>query len=153
MGMITDGLNKPKVDSIEGLSPSIAIGQRVLSNNPRSTVGTYTEILTYLRILYAELGTRICPSCGNSIPPNFEEVNESELDAKETSCPYCKIKLKPLTMASFSFNKTEGACPKCKGLGTHVTVDYSKLVNENLTIAEGAFSFCSNVYRNVSKVC
>ncbi len=139
MGMITDGLNKPKVDCIEGLSPSIAIGQRVLSSNPRSTVGTYTEILTYLRILYAELGTRICPTCSNAIAPNFEEASDTELDTKETVCPHCKAKLKPLSMATFSFNKTEGACPKCKGLGNVTTADYSKIVDEDKTIAEGAF--------------
>ncbi len=139
MGMITDGLNKPKVDSIEGLSPSIAIGQRVLSSNPRSTVGTYTEILTYLRILYAELATRICPACSTAIPPSFEETDQNELDRKEVACPHCKTKCKPLSMATFSFNKTEGACPSCKGLGTVTTADYSIVVDENKTIAEGAF--------------
>ncbi len=144
MGMITDGLNKPKVDSIEGLSPSIAIGQRVLSNNPRSTVGTYTEILTYLRILYAQLGIRTCFECGNKIPLNFDDSEESDLNKKEISCPYCGVKLKPLSMASFSFNKTEGACSKCNGTGKIITADYSKIVDENKSIAEGAFYMWSS---------
>ncbi len=56
MGMVTDGLNKAKVESITGLAPSIAISQRAIGNSSKSTVGTYTEILTYLRVLYAKLG-------------------------------------------------------------------------------------------------
>ncbi len=137
MGMVTDGLNKPKVDNIEGLSPSISVGQKVLSKNPRSTVGTYTEILTYLRILYAKLATRTCPHCSKKIPPNYDE--DEEIDFTDTNCPNCKTKLHHLSMASFSFNKTEGACPKCKGIGTITTADYSKIIDENKTISEGGF--------------
>ncbi len=137
MGMVTDGLNKPKIDSIEGLSPSISVGQRVLSRNPRSTVGTYTEILTYLRILYAKLATRICVNCKGEIPPNFDE--DEGIDFQDNNCPHCKTKLQHLSMASFSFNKTEGACKKCKGIGTITSADYSKLLDEEKTIKDGAF--------------
>ncbi|MEN6441139.1 MAG: excinuclease ABC subunit UvrA [Syntrophobacter sp.] len=56
-------LNAPLVDEIEGLSPSIAIEQKGLPSNPRSTVGTLTEILDYLRLLFARLGTLYCPKC------------------------------------------------------------------------------------------
>lgn len=55
-------LDKPKVDSIEGLSPTIAIDQKTTSKNPRSTVGTVTEIYDYLRLLYARVGTVYCPN-------------------------------------------------------------------------------------------
>ena len=55
------GMNKPDVDSIEGLSPAISIDQKSTSNNPRSTVGTVTEIYDYLRVLYARIGTPYCP--------------------------------------------------------------------------------------------
>ena len=55
------GVEKPDVDSIEGLSPSIAIDQKTTSNNPRSTVGTVTEIFDYLRLLYARVGHAYCP--------------------------------------------------------------------------------------------
>ena len=55
------GIEKPDVDSIEGLSPSIAIDQKTTSNNPRSTVGTVTEIFDYLRLLYARVGHAYCP--------------------------------------------------------------------------------------------
>ncbi len=56
------GVEKPDVDSIEGLSPSIAIDQKTTSNNPRSTVGTVTEIFDYLRLLYARVGHAYCPT-------------------------------------------------------------------------------------------
>src|SRR6056300_989737 len=56
-------LAKPAVDAIEGLSPAIAIEQRPLAKNPRSTVGTVTEISDYLRLLYARVGVPHCPEC------------------------------------------------------------------------------------------
>lgn len=62
-------LEKPDVDSIEGLSPSIAIEQKMISRNPRSTVGTVTEIYDYLRVLYANIGIAHCPNCGRKISP------------------------------------------------------------------------------------
>ena len=55
-------MNKPDVDSIEGLSPAISIEQKTTSKNPRSTVGTITEIYDYLRLLYARIGTPYCPT-------------------------------------------------------------------------------------------
>ena len=60
-------MDKPDVDSIEGLSPSIAIEQRTSSRNPRSTVGTVTEIYDYLRVLFARVGRPHCPKCGIEI--------------------------------------------------------------------------------------
>ncbi|MCL4479490.1 MAG: excinuclease ABC subunit UvrA [Deltaproteobacteria bacterium] len=60
-------MNKSDVDSIEGLSPAISIEQRSLSHNPRSTVGTITEIYDYLRVLYARIGIPHCPQCGKEL--------------------------------------------------------------------------------------
>ncbi len=60
-------MEKPNVESIEGLSPAISIDQKTTSNNPRSTVGTVTEIHDYLRLLYARIGIPHCPVCGNEI--------------------------------------------------------------------------------------
>ena len=60
-------MEKPEVDAIEGLSPAISIDQKSTSNNPRSTVGTVTEIYDYLRLLYARCGTPHCPKCGRVI--------------------------------------------------------------------------------------
>ncbi|HEX6096735.1 MAG TPA: excinuclease ABC subunit UvrA [Thermoanaerobaculia bacterium] len=62
-------MEKPDVDSIEGLSPAISIEQRTTSRNPRSTVGTVTEIYDYLRLLYASVGTPHCTQCGQEIRP------------------------------------------------------------------------------------
>lgn len=60
-------MDKPDVDSIDGLSPAISIDQKTTSHNPRSTVGTVTEIYDYLRLLYARVGTPHCPQCGERI--------------------------------------------------------------------------------------
>ncbi len=62
-------MEKPDVDAIEGLSPAISIEQKSVSRNPRSTVGTVTEIHDYLRLLYASVGVPHCPQCGNEIRP------------------------------------------------------------------------------------
>ncbi len=68
-------LDKPDVESIEGLSPAISIDQKSTSNNPRSTVGTVTEIYDYLRLLYARIGTPHCPECGCEIAPqSIDEI-------------------------------------------------------------------------------
>ena len=60
-------MDKPDVDYIEGLSPAISIDQKTTSRNPRSTVGTVTEIYDYLRLLFARIGHAHCPSCGKPI--------------------------------------------------------------------------------------
>ena len=60
LGLVADGLTKPPVDSISGLSPSISIDQHLTNHSPRSTVGTVTEVFTYLRVLFARLGHRPC---------------------------------------------------------------------------------------------
>ncbi|MBQ9098519.1 MAG: excinuclease ABC subunit UvrA [Clostridia bacterium] len=65
--MFLGQLDKPDLDSIEGLSPAISIDQKTTSKNPRSTVGTVTEIYDYLRLLYARIGVPHCPICGKEI--------------------------------------------------------------------------------------
>ncbi len=65
--MFLGQMSKPDVDRIEGLSPAIAIDQKTTNNNPRSTVGTVTEIYDYLRLLYARIGVPHCPKCGKVI--------------------------------------------------------------------------------------
>jgi excinuclease ABC subunit A len=66
-------MEKPDVDSIEGLSPAISIDQKTTSRNPRSTVGTVTEIYDYLRLLWARIGTPHCPECGDEITGQTQE--------------------------------------------------------------------------------
>ena len=75
--MFLGQMDKPDVDSIEGLSPAISIDQKTTSKNPRSTVGTVTEIYDYLRLLYARLGIPHCPVCGKEIR---QQTTDSILD-------------------------------------------------------------------------
>ncbi|TBL79380.1 excinuclease ABC subunit UvrA [Paenibacillus thalictri] len=150
MGMVTDYLSKPNVDSITGLSPSISIGQHNNNRNPRSTVGTVTEIYTYLRVLYARLGERPCPSCGRQVKPVFErqtslspigkesdQLEEENGEEHHVECPSCRHKLPELTMAHFSFNKMLGACPSCGGLGFTSRLQLAAMIDEKLSVTDG----------------
>ncbi|MFA5925742.1 MAG: excinuclease ABC subunit UvrA [Parcubacteria group bacterium] len=75
-------MEKPDVDSIEGLSPAISIDQKASSHNPRSTVGTVTEIHDYLRLLYAKIGVAHCPECGKEISKmSIDEIVDRILEA------------------------------------------------------------------------
>ncbi len=79
-------LEKPNVDYIEGLSPAIAIEQRTSSRNPRSTVGTVTEIYDYLRLLFARIGLPYCPNCNKKIASQTtDQIVDSILALKENS--------------------------------------------------------------------
>ncbi|MFN2135193.1 MAG: excinuclease ABC subunit UvrA, partial [Candidatus Promineifilaceae bacterium] len=72
-------MEKPDVDQIEGLSPAVSIDQKGVSHNPRSTVGTVTEIYDYLRLLYARAGVPHCPVCGRSVMPQSAEQIVSDV--------------------------------------------------------------------------
>ena len=77
-------MDKPDVEYIDGLSPAISIDQKSTSNNPRSTVGTVTEIYDYLRLLYARVGTPFCPECGAEIKPQtIDEIVNSILKLQQ----------------------------------------------------------------------
>ena len=240
------GTTKPNVESIEGLSPSIAIDQKTTSNNPRSTVGTITEIYDFYRLLFARIGKPYCPNhkieiSSQSITDILEqiykykegsnlqilspkiinkkgshkdlltflkkegflrvEINNKilrldeniELDknvkhnisiivdrvvldvdnrsrifeaiqmasnysdgiihirnidenkinffSKNFSCPHGDFSIGKLEPRMFSFNSPQGACFKCKGLGTNEEVTWEKLVDESLTILEGGILY------------
>jgi len=131
-GKVTESLSKPEVAAIEGLLPAIAIGQTHFNRNPRSTVGTTTEIYTYLRILYAKLGHRPCPRCGATVaPPGFAA-------AAERACPACGEPVPELTMAHFSYSRPEGFCETCSGIGAVPIVDLGRLFDGSKSIEEGA---------------
>ena len=77
-------MEKPDVESIEGLSPAISIDQKTTSKNPRSTVGTVTEIYDYLRLLYARVGVPYCPNCGKKIEKQtIDQIIDSILTLEE----------------------------------------------------------------------
>lgn len=150
LGLVSHGLAKPPVDLISGLSPTISVDQHLTNHSPRSTVGTATEVFTYLRVLYARLGQRPCPTCGKTILPAFDPANaewESETGADEDdapapeatfACPHCGAPVPEIGMANFSFNKPDGACPTCTGLGVVHQANIQRLVDEHKSIREGA---------------
>jgi len=77
-------MDKPDVDKIEGISPAISIDQRKAAKNPRSTVGTMTEIYDYLRLLFARIGTPYCPKCGREITrQTIDQITEQILKLKK----------------------------------------------------------------------
>ncbi len=137
LGLVTY-TSKPPLDGISGLSPSISVDQRITNHSPRSTVGTATEVFTYLRVLYARVGHRPCPRCGGDIAPAHEDTSETHwdddeglngdsLDLSSVACPHCGAPVPEMNMAMFSFNKPAGACPTCTGLGTIYSPNLDKL--------------------------
>ena len=82
--MFLGQMEKPNVESIEGLSPAISIDQKTTSKNPRSTVGTVTEIHDYLRLLYARTGVPHCPKCGKEIKNvSIDQINAKIMEASK----------------------------------------------------------------------
>ena len=136
-----EGIRKPEVERIRGASPAVAILQTALNNNPRSTVGTVTDIYTDLRMIYEKLGVRKCPHCGKMI---------SSADCREETekigndffvymyCCACGRRMDKITRSHFSFNTKEGACPVCEGLGKVHSVRRDRVVEEELSLEEGA---------------
>jgi excinuclease ABC subunit A len=275
-------MKKPDVDFIEGLSPAISIDQKSASHNPRSTVGTVTEIYDYLRLLFARIGHPHCPKCGREIShlskeqivnsiyelltksgsqrikmlilapivkdrkgeytelftdlkkrgykkaridnhiysldeefvliktnrhtieavvdeviltkdtnrsriatdveqslklgngelivalikdagfslPDKPKKMEDELFSEKFACPVCNISLPEIEPRIFSFNTPHGACPKCNGLGTILTIDRDLVFNDNLSIGEGGIMPFTNLFerdtwfsRTIKTVC
>jgi excinuclease ABC subunit A len=145
LGQVTDFLSKPKVKSISGLSPAISIEQRNSNKNPRSTVGTITEVYTYLRVLYARMGVRRCPKCQSEVSPAYiipASNDYGKIDETATTgnveCPECHYILTPMSMAHFSFNKPEGACPVCMGIGISHKLQIENLLDMDKSVPEGA---------------
>ncbi|WP_086229727.1 excinuclease ABC subunit UvrA [Campylobacter devanensis] len=244
-----DRVGKPDVDHIEGLTPAIAIDQKSTSKNPRSTVGTITEIYDYLRLLYARIGIQHCPKCDQVVSqmsasdiidqilklPNgtkitilspivrekkgsfadtleslankgfiramidgvmvrldeeielsktkkhtikavidrvvvneensariaddvqkglYESFGELEIEilnadeiglesshihfSEHNACFNCKISFNTLEPLSFSFNSPKGACSSCDGLGIRFSLDLNKIIDDSLSIEDGA---------------
>jgi excinuclease ABC subunit A len=121
MGMVTFLLSKPKVDAIIGLSPSISVDQVRSNRSPRSTVGTSTDVYTYLRILFARLGERDCPECGKRVSPPLETLTGSDEGYVDEAG-----------------DDEYFACLHCGGRGTVYDVDLSTLVDEEKSISDGA---------------
>lgn len=127
------------VKKITGLQPSIAIEQKGLGSNPRSTVASVTKIGDYLRLLFATIGERICPYCNEAVPEN-------------NVCKVCGTIFFTLTPAVFNYNHPEYMCPVCKGLGEELQVDVDLIVpNPELSILDGASPWWGNLRKHREK--
>ena len=116
--MFLGQMEKPDVDYIEGLSPAISIDQKTTSKNPRSTVGTVTEIYDYMRLLWARIGTPHCPKCGKDIVLRKTKKGRRYYGCEDN--PECDF---------MSWQKpSEEKCPKC---GSYMVEKGNKLVCGN----------------------
>ncbi len=144
------GLNKPKIDFIRNLSPAIMIKQIESNKNPRSTVGTLTDIYTELRMVYEKLGVRSCPCCNEVISSAEckEEVEKADGDFKVfMTCNRCNHRMEKLTRTHFSYNTREGACKTCQGLGKVLSINKNATIHDNLSLEEGAVDFWEQKYK------
>ncbi|MGF7145141.1 excinuclease ABC subunit A [Anaerotaenia torta] len=144
-----EGIHKPKVERIRGASPAIAITQKAAYTNPRSTVGTMTDIYTDLRMVYEKLGVRTCPFCGEIISAadcreETEKINDEFF--VYMYCCQCGKRMNKVTRTHFSFNTREGACPTCQGLGRVHSVIREKTVDESLPLEAGAVRCWEKAY-------
>ncbi|CZR06317.1 ATP-binding cassette domain-containing protein [Trichococcus collinsii] len=145
------GIRKPDIDAIRNVSPAVKIQQQAYNKNPRSTVGTVTDIYTDLRMLFEKLSTRDCPNCGKkfSSADCREETEKTADDFRVFQyCPHCDHRMEKLTRTHFSYNTREGACATCQGMGEVLTVAEEKVFNEELTPEEGAVVFWEKRYRD-----
>lgn len=117
-----------RFEEVKGMTPAIAINQNSKTQNPRSTLGTVTEIYDYYRLLYSRAGRTFCPECGTRL--NNGDCKKCGFQGKET-----------LTTSMFSFNHEHGACTACKGLGYRTVCSIDKLIsNPKLALANGAMN-------------
>lgn len=145
IGMTAEAIGKPKVDAIVGLSPSISVGQHVTNRNPRSTVGTITDIHTYLRVIYEKLGERPCPHCGSRFVPGPDSsqvghgVGDDQVEDGHASirCPHCNGAMEGFTRRHFSYNTPDGACEGCDGLGNTVSLNLDAVFDQEKSLREG----------------
>lgn len=121
---VSDGLERPEVDSITGLPPAVAIAQRAIGRNPRSTVGTFTGIQDRLRLLFSVIGHRHCPSCNRRIQPRTQE----EITQLLQNLSDHALKLRPYGTQHVMVSSTIGQ-----------TIDWSSVVGEALETGKGAF--------------
>src|SRR5438874_1667212 len=146
-------MDKPDVDFIEGLSPAVSIDQKSTSRNPRSTVGTITEVYDYLRLLAARATAkqRLTDSIetalglgGGLVILEFVDRSPGDPERERTfsehlACLYDDLSFDELEPRSFSFNSPYGACPTCTGLGTKLEADPELIVPDpTKTLAQGA---------------
>lgn len=136
--MEADALTDSHVDRITGLQPAIAIEQRSLSNNPRSTVGTVTRIAEVMKLLFTAIGERRCPTC-------HEPVDE-------TNVCTCGTVLFDKSPQMFGYNHPDYMCPVCKGLGVEMRIDEDLIVQHpEKSLLDSASSLWGNLRKHKKK--
>jgi len=128
-------MSKPDVDSIDGLSPSISIDQKTTSNNPRSTVGTVTEIYDYLRLLYAHIGRVFCPNCKKEISTQSIDViidKIMELEGKKLQIMAAVVKGKKGTFVKELENLRKEGYVRVNIDGENRTLDEDIVLEKNI---------------------
>lgn len=144
------GIPKPKLDAMRHVSPAVRISQAESNKNPRSTLGTVTNIYTDLRMVYEKLSVRACPHCESMISAaDCKEVTE-KVDGDfhvYMDCCHCNGRMVKLTRTHFSYNTREGACPTCEGLGHVWSVVKERCVDASLSLEDGAVRYWSGPYK------
>jgi excinuclease ABC subunit A len=125
--------DKPDLDSIEGLCSAVAIDQEIASRNPRSTVGTVTDVYDMLRLLYSRIGVALCSRCRKPMTAS---------PSGRLACPaHPDVEGPEMSSRAFSFNLPFGVCGECDGLGTRMEVDPDLVVpNPSLSLGQGALA-------------
>ena len=135
------GIKKPAVEAIKNVSPAILIGPGGANNNPRSSLGTVTDIYTELRMIYEKLGTYPCSQCGQLL--HADECREETEKVNDEFhvymyCTHCGSRIPKLTRTHFSYNTREGACPACQGLGHRLDIRPDAVVDKEKSLEDGA---------------
>ena len=121
-----------KVERIEDVPAALALHQRPMPPDIRSTFGTQTELLNYIRLLFSRLGSHICPN-GHRLEPSANVALDKKL-----VCTTCQTEFFGPSAEELAFN-SDGACPKCQGTGTIRTIKTNALIpDETLTLRQGA---------------
>ncbi|PKO16122.1 MAG: ABC-ATPase UvrA [Chloroflexi bacterium HGW-Chloroflexi-10] len=144
------GIRKPKIDFIRNVSPAIMITQNESNKNPRSTVGTLTDIYTELRMVYEKLGVRVCPHCNQVISAAECKEEVEKADGKFNVfmvCNLCNYRMEKLTRTYFSHNTREGGCETCQGLGKVLAINQGNVIQESISLEDGAVDFWVQNYK------
>ncbi|PMD69149.1 excinuclease ABC subunit UvrA [Companilactobacillus nuruki] len=135
-------MGRSDVKGIKNLPSTIALRQRPVVPSVRSTVGTMTESLNILRLMYSRLASIVCPN-GHRIQPTLKISEVMDLPTSDEAmgqmiCPVCGIKFMAFSAEDFAFN-SEGACPTCQGTGFLKEIELKKIIpDEELSINDGA---------------
>lgn len=134
--------NKAKVESIKHIPSALALRQRPAIPSERATVGTMSELLNVIRLVFSRLGRPVCPN-GHAFGPSLKVAQAMSKPGEKMgllTCPTCGVEFYAYGAEDFAFNST-GACETCQGTGRMRQLDESKLIaDENLSLADGAIA-------------